>query len=134
MLHKSSFQRFLRFRRIRVPCIDVTACNLAHLRRQFRRCGRLRAAQNAVEGRVHQHLGALLLAVYDMALTFKYDHNGLRTQKIVEASWYPETTNYYLHGKLLTHMTVDYRDSSEVAHQDVLHFFYDAQSRPANHD
>lgn len=65
------------------------------------------------------------------ALTFQYDHNGLRTQKVVEADWYPETTNYYLHGKLLTHMTVDYRDTSEVAHQDVMHFFYDAQSRPA---
>lgn len=65
------------------------------------------------------------------ALTFKYDHNGLRTQKIVEQSWYPETTNYYLHGKLLTHMTVDYTDFDEVAHQDKLHFFYDAQSRPA---
>ena len=65
------------------------------------------------------------------ALTFQYDHNGLRTQKIVEADWYPETTNYYLHGKLLTHMTVDYRDTSEAAHQDVMHFFYDAQSRPA---
>ena len=65
------------------------------------------------------------------ALTFQYDHNGLRMQKVVEASWYPETTNYYLHGKLLTHMTVDYRDTSEAAHQDILHFFYDAQSRPA---
>ena len=65
------------------------------------------------------------------AVSFKYDHNGLRTQKVVEADWYPETTNYYLHGKLLTHMTVDYRDISEAAHQDVLHFFYDAQSRPA---
>ena len=64
-------------------------------------------------------------------LTFQYDHNGLRTQKVVEADWYPETTNYYLHGKLLTHMTVDYRDASEVAQQDILHFFYDAQSRPA---
>ena len=64
------------------------------------------------------------------AVSFKYDHNGLRTQKVVEADWYPETTNYYLHGKLLTHMTVDYRDTSEVAHQDILHFFYDAQSRP----
>ena len=63
-------------------------------------------------------------------VSFKYDHNGLRTQKVVEADWGPETTNYYLHGKLLTHMTVDYRDTSEVVHQDVLHFFYDAQSRP----
>ena len=71
------------------------------------------------------------MSVEGKAVSFKYDHNGLRTQKVVEASWYPETTNYYLHGKLLTHMTVDYRDSSEAAHQDNLHFFYDAQSRPA---
>ena len=65
------------------------------------------------------------------SLTFKYDYNGMRTQKVLEHSWYPETTNYYLHGQLLTHMTVDYRDTSEASHQDVMHFFYDAQSRPA---
>ena len=64
------------------------------------------------------------------SVSFKYDHNGMRTQKIVEQSWYPETTNYTYHGKLLTHMTVDYTDFDEVAHQDEMHFFYDAQSRP----
>ena len=37
-LHKSKLQRRPRFRRVRVPGIDVAACNLAHLRRQFRRC------------------------------------------------------------------------------------------------
>ena len=47
------------------------------------------------------------------------------------AKKYPETTNYTYHGKLLTHMTVDYTDFDEVAHQDKMHFFYDAQSRPA---
>lgn len=66
-----------------------------------------------------------------MSVSFKYDHNGMRVQKVVEQSWYPETTNYIYHGKLLTHMTVDYTDFDEVAHQDKLHFFYDAQSRPA---
>ena len=55
----------------------------------------------------------------------------MRVQKVVEQSWYPETTNYTYHGKLLTHMTVDYTDFDEVAHQDEMHFFYDAQSRPA---
>ena len=64
-------------------------------------------------------------------LTFKYDHNGLRTQKVVQTNWLPETTNYFLHGKLITHMTVDYTDLNTNARQDVLHFFYDAQSRPA---
>ena len=64
------------------------------------------------------------------SVSFKYDHNGMRVQKVVEQSWYPETTNYTYHGKLLTHMTVDYTDFDEVAHQDEMHFFYDAQSRP----
>ena len=65
------------------------------------------------------------------SLTFKYDHNGMRIQKVLEHSWYPETTNYTYHGKLLTHMTVNYTDFDEVEHTDKLHFFYDAQSRPA---
>lgn len=65
------------------------------------------------------------------ALTFKYDHNGLRTSKIVEQDWYPVTTKYLWDGNLITHMTVDYTDWDEVAQQDVMHFFYDAQSRPA---
>ena len=63
-------------------------------------------------------------------VSFKYDSNGMRVQKVVEQSWYPETTNYTYHGKILTHMTVDYIDFDEVAHQDEMHFFYDAQSRP----
>ena len=64
------------------------------------------------------------------SLTFKYDHNGMRIQKVLEHSWYPETTNYTYHGKLLTHMEVNYTDFDEVEHTDKLHFFYDAQSRP----
>ena len=64
------------------------------------------------------------------ALTFKYDHNGMRIQKVLEHDWYPETTNYTYHGKLLTHMEVEYYDFDEVKHTDKLHFFYDAQSRP----
>ena len=65
------------------------------------------------------------------SLTFKYDHNGMRIQKVLEHSWYPETTNYTYHGKLLTYMEVNYTDFDEVEHTDNLHFFYDAQSRPA---
>ena len=65
------------------------------------------------------------------SLTFKYDHNGMRIQKVLEHSWYPETTNYTYHGKLLTHMVVAYTDFDEAGHVDKLHFFYDAQSRPA---
>ena len=65
------------------------------------------------------------------SLTFKYDHNGMRIQKVLEHSWYPETTNYTYHGNLLTHMNVVYTDFDEIEHTDKLHFFYDAQSRPA---
>ena len=55
----------------------------------------------------------------------------MRMQKVLEHSWYPETTNYTYHGKLLTHMEVAYTGFDEVSHVDKLHFFYDAQSRPA---
>ena len=64
------------------------------------------------------------------SLTFKYDHNGMRIQKVLEHSWYPETTNYTYHGSMLTHMEVAYTDFDEVGHVDKLHFFYDVQSRP----
>lgn len=51
-------------------------------------------------------------------IQFKYDHNGLRVSKVVNGT----ETKYMLHGKLVTHLTVG---------GDNLHFFYDAQSRPA---
>ena len=53
---------------------------------------------------------------------FSYDHNGLRTQKTVTENGVTTTTSYTLHGKLVTHLTCG---------SDSLHFFYDAQSRPA---
>ena len=62
----------------------------------------------------------------DATVEFKYDHNGLRVGKLVTENGVTTTANYTLHGKLITHMTVDYRDTAENAHQDVLHFFYDA--------
>ncbi len=66
-----------------------------------------------------------------VSVSFKYDHNGMRIQKVLQHDWYPEMTKYTYHGKLLTHMTVDYYDWDEVAQQDKLHFFYDAQNRLA---
>ena len=50
--------------------------------------------------------------------SFKYDANGLRIQKTVNGV----VTDYTLHGKLVTHLKQG---------SDNLHFFYDAQSRPA---
>ena len=54
-------------------------------------------------------------------IEFKYNSSGLRVQKKVTANGKTEVTDYTLHGKLVTHMTVG---------NDKLHFFYDAQSRP----
>ena len=56
-----------------------------------------------------------------MTVEFKYDHNGLRTQKKVTSGSEVTTTEYTLHGKLLTHLTKG---------EDEMHFFYDAQNRP----
>ena len=50
------------------------------------------------------------------------DHSGLRMQKKVTSGSTVTTTEHTLHGRLITHLT---RGSDE------LHFFYDAQSRPA---
>ena len=58
-------------------------------------------------------------------IEFKYDFNGLRTQKIITENGVTTTTNYLLHGKLVTHMTIG---------NDKLHFFYDNSSRPAKVD
>ena len=58
----------------------------------------------------------------DATVEFRYDHNGLRTQKMYEHNGYSEVTNYTYHGKLLVHMNV--RD-------DILHFFYDNEHNPS---
>ncbi len=50
--------------------------------------------------------------------SFKYNENGLRIQKTVNGV----VTNYTLHGKNIVHMTQGSND---------LHFFYDAQGKPA---
>ncbi len=57
-----------------------------------------------------------------MTVEYAYDHNGLRTQKKVTQGGVVTTTDYTLHGKLLMHMKQG---------SDELHFFYDANSRPA---
>ena len=57
---------------------------------------------------------------------FVYNENGLRVQKVIQPSENDTTnavvTNYTLHGKNIVHMT---QGSNE------LHFFYDAQNKPA---
>ena len=60
-------------------------------------------------------------------MTYDYDHNGMRVRKTVaNTSGYVYTTyNYTWHGDQLAHMTKG---------TDELHFFYDAQGRPAKVD
>jgi len=53
---------------------------------------------------------------------FAYNHNGLRVQKKVTENGVTTTTDYRLHGKLITHLTQG---------ENEMHFHYDANSRPA---
>ena len=56
-------------------------------------------------------------------ITFKYNADGLRVQKRKVTTYGLDvTTNYILHGKNIVHMTQG---------TNVLHFWYDAQGRPA---
>ena len=64
-------------------------------------------------------------------IDFIYDHNGLRTGKVVTEGEKTETTEYMLHGKLITHMTKRCVDENGEETVQNLHFFYDAQSKPA---
>ncbi len=52
-------------------------------------------------------------------LTFSYNADGLRTRKVSTTTG---TTEYTLHGKNIVHLTQG---------SNTLHFYYDAQSRPA---
>ena len=60
-----------------------------------------------------------------VTIEYRYDHNGLRTQKLVTENGTTTATNYTMSGKRLVHL-------SNGAHE--LHFFYDAQGRPAKVD
>ena len=64
-------------------------------------------------------------------IDFIYDHNGMRTAKIVSENGRVEMTEYTLHGKLITHLTKRTVDENGAESTEELHFFYDAQSRPA---
>ena len=64
-------------------------------------------------------------------IDFIYNHNGMRTAKIVSENGRVEITEYTLHGKLITHLTKRTVDENGEESTEELHFFYDAQSRPA---
>ena len=84
--------------------------------------GKVKAAGAKLNGSITAE-SKLFASQPEDVVEFSYDHNGLRTQKkVTKADATVETTDYVLHGKLVTHLT---RGSDEM------HFFYDAQSRPA---
>ena len=64
-------------------------------------------------------------------IDYTYDHNGLRTGKVVTENGSPEYTKYTLHGKMITHITKLVRGGKDFRVSQRLHFYYDAQSRPA---
>lgn len=65
-------------------------------------------------------------------IDFIYDHNGMRIGKIVSENGRVKITEYTLHGKLITHLTKRVVNAEGVeTSKEELHFFYDAQSRPA---
>lgn len=64
-------------------------------------------------------------------IDFEYDHNGLRTQKKVVENGITTVYDYTLHGKLITHLTKRTVDENGDETTQELHFFYDAQSKPA---
>ena len=64
-------------------------------------------------------------------IDFSYDHNGLRTQKKVVENGVTTTYDYTLHGKMITHLTKRTVDENGTESTEELHFFYDAQNKPA---
>ncbi len=83
--------------------------------------GTLKAAGAKLNGSITAQT-KLFASQPESIVEFAYNHNKLRTQKkVTKADGTVETTDYTLHGKLLTHLTKG---------EDEMHFFYDAQNRP----
>ena len=71
------------------------------------------------------------MASSEKIVEFAYDANGLRVQKKVIEGSTVTTTDYFLHGKLLMHLTRTVKvDGVQQGEPEQMHFFYDSQSRP----
>ena len=70
-------------------------------------------------------------AAPEKLVEFAYNSAGQCVRKTVERSQHFETFCYAFHGRMLTHMTVISSGLNEAVRKDELHFFYDAQNRPA---
>ena len=76
----------------------------------------------------------VLTAIPNKTVSFRYNADGLRTKKTVTLLGRVTETEYILHGKLVTEMIVrKYGEATpaQITEENRLHFFYDAQSRPA---
>ena len=76
----------------------------------------------------------ILTEIPNKTVSFEYNAQGLRTKKTVTLLGKVTETEYILHGKLVTEMVVRKYDAAtptQITEENVLHFFYDAQSRPA---
>ena len=67
----------------------------------------------------------------DKSVDFKYNADGLRVQKKVTAGDAVTVTDYVLHGELVVETTVTRSVNGMAVDVQRMHFFYDAQSRPA---
>ena len=76
----------------------------------------------------------ILTGIPNKTVSFEYNAQGLRTKKRVQLLGKVTETEYILHGKLVTELVVRKYDAAtptQITEENVLHFFYDAQSRPA---
>ena len=76
----------------------------------------------------------ILTGIPNKTVSFEYNAQGLRTKKRVQLLGKVTETEYILHGKMVTELVVrkyDVATPTQITEENVLHFFYDAQSRPA---
>jgi len=80
--------------------------------------------------RAGRQLGKMVRSSDGTALTYRYDHNGLRTHKIVTEGDTVTTWLYTLNGKRVAHLKVTTAVNGVTTETKDLHFYYDAQGRP----
>ena len=64
-------------------------------------------------------------------VTYKYDHNGLRVQKVVTSGTKVTTTAYTLNGSRVVYAKVTEKTDGTTTATNTMYFYYGAQGRPA---
>ena len=65
------------------------------------------------------------------SVTYKYDHNGLRVQKVETSGTKVTTTAYTLNGNRVVYAKVTEKTDGTTTATNTMYFYYDAQGRPA---